>query len=134
MPKGPRRDSIGRQARLVLLLSILSACGLFGGPRYVVFFEERSAQLDGPAQRVVAQIATRAKDDPSATVEVAGFTDSAGSPPADVLLSTQRAQAVADALVANGVAASRLVRHGRGQTGENPGLQSRRVEVTIDNP
>ena len=123
-----------RATPLVLVLSILSACGLFGGPRYVVFFNERSAQLDSPAQRVIAQVAARAKDNPSAKVEVAGYTDSAGSPPADVLLSKQRAEAVADALEANGVAASRLVLHGRGQTGGNPGVESRRVEISIDDP
>jgi outer membrane protein OmpA-like peptidoglycan-associated protein len=48
-----------------------------------------------------------------------------------VLLSQARAQAVADALVADGVAASRLVRKGQGQTGANPGVASRRVEITV---
>jgi hypothetical protein len=115
-------------------VSILSACGLFGGPRYVVFFNERSAQLDSPAQRVIAQVAAHAKDNPSAKVEVAGYTDSAGSPAADVLLSKQRATALADALEANGVAAGRLVLHGRGQTGGNPGVESRRVDISIDDP
>jgi hypothetical protein len=39
-----------------LLLLILSACSLFGpsGPHYVVYFEERSAQLDLPARSVIA--------------------------------------------------------------------------------
>src|SRR3954464_12786362 len=109
---------------LVFLLLLLSACSLFGpsGPHYVVYFEERSAQLDAPARSVIAQVATRASADPAAPVKVSGYTDSAGSPQADVLLSQQRAQAVADALVANGVAANRLVRKGQGQTGSNPGV------------
>jgi outer membrane protein OmpA-like peptidoglycan-associated protein len=127
-------NGVMRAAPLVLVLLILSACGFFGGPRYVVFFTERSAQLDSPAQRVIAHVATRAKDDPSAKVEVAGYTDNAGSPAADVLLSKQRAKAVADALEADGVAASRLVLHGRGQTGGNPGVESRRVEISIGDP
>ncbi len=112
-------------------LVLLSACTLFGGHQYVVFFGERSAQLDGPAQRVIAEVATRAKDDPATRVEVTGYTDNAGSPPADVVLSKQRAQAVVEALTANGVAANRLLRHAHGQTGENAGLASRRVEITI---
>jgi outer membrane protein OmpA-like peptidoglycan-associated protein len=117
----------------VFLLLVLSACSLFGpsGPSYVVFFQERSAQLDAPARRVVAQAAQRTNADPAARVEVSGYTDSAGSPQADVLLSQQRAQAVADALVASGVAADRLVRKGQGQTGGNPGVASRRVEITV---
>lgn len=110
----------------------LSACGLFGsGPKYVVFFQERSAQLDGSAQAVVAQVAARATAEPSSTVEVLGYTDSAGSPTADVALSQQRAQAVANALIANGVAPSRLLCSGQGQTNANPGLASRRVEIII---
>jgi hypothetical protein len=119
-----------------LLLLVLSACGLFGpsGPHYVVYFQERSAQLDAPARSVIAQTAKRAKADPAAPVEVSGYTDSAGSPQADVLLSQQRAQAVADALIASGVAPNRLVRTGQGQTGSNPGVASRRVEITVGGP
>ena len=119
---------------LYLLLFVLSACSLFGPskPHYVVFFEEGSAQLDTQARGVIAQVARRANDDPAAAVEVIGYTDSAGSPQADVLLSQQRAQAVADALIANGVSANRLVRKGRGQTGGSPGIASRRVEIILD--
>jgi outer membrane protein OmpA-like peptidoglycan-associated protein len=119
-----------------LLLLALSACSLFGpsGPRYVVFFQERSAQLDAPARRVIAQAAKRANADPAARVEVSGYTDSAGSPQADVVLSQERARVVADALAANGVAANRLIRKGQGQTGGNPGVASRRVEITVGGP
>jgi outer membrane protein OmpA-like peptidoglycan-associated protein len=64
-------------------------------------------------------------------VSVLGYTDSAGRPQDDVLLSQHRAQNVADALVADGVAAGRITRQGRGQTGEDPGVASRRVEIDI---
>ena len=96
-----------------------------------LYFQERSAQLDAPARSVITLAARRAGEEPAAPVDVIGYTDSAGSPPADVVLSQQRAQAVADALVASGVAANRLVRTGRGQTGTDPGIASRRVEITI---
>jgi len=122
-----------RRAPLSLLLLALPACSLFGpsGPRYVVFFQERSAQLDAPARAVIAQVAKRANAEPAAPVEVRGHTDSAGSPRADVLLSRERVESVADALVADGVAPDRLVRKGQGQTGANPGVASRRVEITV---
>ena len=122
-----------RRAPLSLLLLALPACSLFGpsGPHYVVFFQERSAQLDAPARGVIAQVARRANADPAAPVEVRGHTDSSGSPRADELLSQERAQAVADALVADGVAADRLVRKGQGQTGATSGVASRRVEITV---
>jgi outer membrane protein OmpA-like peptidoglycan-associated protein len=111
----------------------LSACSSFGpnNSPYVVYFQERSAQLDAPARSLIAEAAQRANADPTGPVTVAGYTDSAGSPPADVLLSQQRAQTVADALTRDGVAANRLIRKGRGQTGADPGIASRRVEITI---
>ena len=122
-----------RRVPLFVLLLALSACALFGprGPRYVVFFQERSAQLDAPARGVIAQVARRANAEPAASVEVRGHTDSAGSPRADVLLSRERVESVADALVADGVAPDRLVRKGQGQAGANPGVASRRVEITV---
>jgi outer membrane protein OmpA-like peptidoglycan-associated protein len=122
-----------RRVPLLLLLLALSACSLFGpsGPHYVVFFQERSAQLDAPARGVIAQVARRANAEPATPVEVRGYTDSSGSPQADVLLSQERVRSVADALVAHGVAANRLVRRGQGQTGATPGVASRRVEITV---
>ena len=110
----------------------LSACSLFGtGGPYLVYFQQRSAELDSDARNVVALAAQRATSQPASKVTVVGYTDSAGSPAADVVLSQRRAQAVAHALVADGVAPSRLVSVGRGQTGTDPGLASRRVEIII---
>ena len=119
----------------LLCLLILSDCSAFApsSPPYLVYFQERSAQLDPEARNLITVAARRANDVPATPVDVIGYTDSAGAPQADVLLSQQRAQAVADALVANGVAANRLVRVGRGQTGSDPGVASRRVEITVGN-
>ncbi len=114
---------------LFLMMIGLSACSS-GGP-YIVYFQERSAQLDPAARNLIALAAQRANEEPAAPVSVVGYTDSAGSPPADVLLSQQRAQAVADALAASGVAPTRLRRVGRGQTGAEPGIANRRVEIDI---
>jgi outer membrane protein OmpA-like peptidoglycan-associated protein len=122
-----------RRSLLRAALSLLTGCTLFGvsRPDYVVFFRERSAQLDPEARQVIAQAAARANTSPRARVEVAGYTASAGSPQADILLSQQRAQAVTEALAANGVNPSRIVRKGRGQTSEVPTVASRRVEITV---
>jgi outer membrane protein OmpA-like peptidoglycan-associated protein len=114
---------------IVLLLLALTGCA--GRSEFTVFFPERSAALDEPAHQVIGSAARQAQQDPAAPVNVIGYTDSAGSPQADVILSQRRAEAVAGALVADGVPTSRLVRMGRGQTGGDPGLASRRVEITI---
>jgi outer membrane protein OmpA-like peptidoglycan-associated protein len=118
---------------LLSAMLLLTACAIFApsGPPYMVYFTERSARLDSKGQDVVALVARRASETPAAQVKVIGYTDSAGSPAADVLLSRQRAQAVSDALAADGVATTRIVRVGAGQTNEDPGIASRRVEITV---
>jgi outer membrane protein OmpA-like peptidoglycan-associated protein len=125
-------SNIMRFTRLLCLVAP-SACSVVGpsDPPYLVYFQEHSTQLDPQAHSLIVLAATRANEEPTAPVDVIGYTDSTGSPSADLLLSQQRAQAVGAALVANGVAANRLVRMGRGQTGSDPGLASRRVEITI---
>jgi OOP family OmpA-OmpF porin len=96
-----------------------------------VFFTEHSAAIDPPAASVIAQAAAAAKASPGVPVRVRGYTDSAGNPSADVALSQRRAQHVADALIADGVDPARITQQGRGQTGEDPGVASRRVEITL---
>ena len=122
------------QSSIILTLLSLSSCTLLEGapkPDYIVFFTQRSATIDTVAAPIIARAAAKANSMPDAVVTVYGYTDSAASPQADVLLSQQRAQHVADALVADGVASGRIMRQGRGQTGGDPGVASRRVEIDV---
>jgi outer membrane protein OmpA-like peptidoglycan-associated protein len=100
-------------------------------PGYVVFFDEKSADLPQDAMATVQQAAIAANAHPDQPVAVIGYTDSAGNAAADSLLSDRRAKRVADALVADGVPAARITRQGRGQTHADPGVESRRVEIRI---
>jgi outer membrane protein OmpA-like peptidoglycan-associated protein len=123
-----------RHSWIILGMCILPSCTMLGlGPKpdYIVFFQQGSVTVDPTAAAIIARAAAKARTMPDATVTVYGYTDSAASPQADVLLSQQRAQHVADALVADGVAPGRILRHGRGQTGNNPGVASRRVEINV---
>ena len=119
-----------------LSLLALSSCAMLGSgpvtnPPYTVFFTERSAVLEADASAVVARAAAASKAAPGEGVTVLGWTDSDGSPQADVVLSKARAQRVADALVADGVPAARIARQGRGQTHDDPGVESRRVDIQV---
>jgi outer membrane protein OmpA-like peptidoglycan-associated protein len=123
-----------RLAPPTCLLLALSSCAMMPAsqaPSYVVFFTEHSTALDPAASQVIAQAADAARATPAATVRVIGYTDSVGIPSADVVLSQQRAAIVAQTLIADGVAASRIVQQGRGQTHEDPGVASRRVDIEI---
>lgn len=119
---------------LTLMLA-LASCAMMAGrqagnhPIYV-FFAEGSARLDPAAMAVIAQASAQASASPGAHALVYGYTDSAGSPQADHDLSQRRAQHVADALAKAGVAPVQIVPEG--QTGENPGVESRRVEIRIE--
>jgi outer membrane protein OmpA-like peptidoglycan-associated protein len=123
-----------RKILTAFLVLALPSCAVLApkpNPGYLVFFTEHSAAIDPPAAAVIAQAAAAAKAAPGQAVLVRGYTDSAGNPSADVTLSQNRAQHVADALAADGVDPQRITRQGRGQTGEDPGVASRRVEINI---
>jgi len=118
-----------------VLLLALSSCAVLTGqkpsPTYVVFFTEHSTTLDGAALKLIADAAKDAKAGAPKTVTVLGYTDSAGNASADQELSAERAESVAGALVADGVASDMIRREGRGQTHEDPGVASRRVEIAV---
>ena len=62
---------------------------------------------------------------------VSGYADRTGSTDANVKLSSTRAQVVADGLLAAGVAPARIVQQPHGAVGGDPGIESRRVELSL---
>jgi outer membrane protein OmpA-like peptidoglycan-associated protein len=102
-----------------------------------VFFQPFSAALDEPALSTIASVAKTANAQPDASVIVVGAADSVGSELANKYLSQTRAQVVADQLVSDGVAQSRLRIHGRGiiqptdEATGTPVQAARRVLITI---
>ena len=86
------------------------------------------SQLDQAAQMLKAA--------PALKIEVAGHTDNAGTPDANLKLSQARAASVVQALVSRGIAATRLVAKGYGQGApladnktEEGRAKNRRVEL-----
>ncbi|WP_298216161.1 OmpA family protein [Acidocella sp.] len=77
-------------------------------PATPVFFQPWSAALDQPALTTIATVAKAANAQPDAPVEVTGAADSVGDTQANEQLAQARAQAVANQLVADGVARERL--------------------------
>lgn len=99
---------------------------------FVVFFESWSAAIDAPAEAGLARLAEMARRAPEVPVLVTGYASPPGSTEANELLSRLRARVVADALIERGVAAARIRIIGRGPTPGMEALESRRVEVRID--
>lgn len=100
-------------------------------PAYVVFFEPDSDQVQGPALGVVREAAEAAGPLPT-PVRLLGYADPEGAPAANRALSAARARAVADRLIAEGVARERIRIEPRGETPYADAAQeSRRVEIRI---
>lgn len=104
-----------------------------------VSFPHDSAQLQPSGERALMDVAQVLRNNPKTTVDVIGYTDSTGAEDYNQRLSERRAQAVAMALVNQGVARERVIAYGRGET--NPvasnqtpegRAQNRRVEIRIN--
>lgn len=81
-----------------------------------VFFDTGSNNLDVLSNHELDYIAGMLKKHPHIRLEVAGHTDNVGDPASNRTLSMGRATSVRDRLVSQGIAASRLVVNGYGDT------------------
>jgi len=79
-------------------------------------YEFGSAELDSRYEDGLLSLATIMKDNPDLTVEIGSHTDSRGGSDRNYELSNERARNVVDFLVENGVARSRLLSRGYGET------------------
>jgi len=102
-------------------------------------FNSGSAQLYPGGRDKLRQFAGVLNRYPRTVVQVIGHTDSRGSEQSNIELSRRRAQAVADELVAGGVARQRIETRGLGEsapvnTNDTPEgrTQNRRVEVVVN--
>lgn len=73
-----------------------------------LYFGEKSYTLSRSAQRQLGQVAQRLKADPTAVAEIYGHTDNRGSRTQLKRISTQRAQAVRDYLMSQGVSGRQI--------------------------
>lgn len=110
------------------------------GP-YLVFSDQDGTRLDLPPLDILRTAANNAKSVAPAQIRVVGHADRSGIAAYDKGLSTRRARAVTDQLVANGLPRSDIDFTGRGKS-EPPestadGVrepQNRRVKITFSGP
>ena len=103
-----------------------------------ILFKTGKAVLMSGAMRTMDILADFLKKYPERNVFIEGFTDSTGSETYNLGLSQQRANAVRDALTANGITTERIATKGYGEqfpiAGNNTQAgrqQNRRVEIVI---
>jgi outer membrane protein OmpA-like peptidoglycan-associated protein len=123
------------------IFATLGACAFAQTPTssYPVFFQPWSAALDANASSTIAIAAKTAAANPTYPVIVTGSADTVGGAQANKDMALTRAQVVADALAADGVAESRIAVVSTGSIsspGTAPGSYaqfSRRVLIQIGN-
>jgi hypothetical protein len=86
-----------------------------GGGRYMVTFALDGVTLSPQDRQVIAQAAADYRAGGAPQVTVTGYTDTSGPAEYNLVLSQQRAETVADALVEEGVPATDIVTIGRGE-------------------
>ena len=127
-------------AALTTLKANFSAADLVGALNLAIInFPTGSADIPSANSDLLRQAAEKIKALPAGTViEIGGHTDNTGDPAANVALSQQRADAVRNALIQDGVDASMLVAKGYGATapvsdnGSAIGrFRNRRIEYSV---
>lgn len=106
-----------------------------GGP---ITFDTDGVSLTAADQKVLTQVADKFKACPSAHATIDGYADNSGTDAINVPLSSQRAQAVANFLVSQGVAGDRLTVKGLGSINPVAGndtpdgrAKNRRAEIVV---
>ncbi|CAJ1579962.1 OmpA family protein [[Mycobacterium] wendilense] len=103
-----------------------------------VTFETDGATLTSDSRQMLSRVAEEITACPEARISVDGYTDSSGSDAINVPLSANRARAVAEFLISQGVSSDLVTWNGHGSDNPIAGndtpegkAQNRRVEITV---
>jgi len=103
-----------------------------------IYFETNSYQISSIAKNVLFEFTTYLKLNNNMEIEINGFTDNIGESITNQILSENRAKAVYDLLIANGIEAGRILFNGYGElfpvagnTNEKGRARNRRTEFRI---
>jgi len=101
--------------------------------RFLVYFDEFSANLTPEAHAVIANAAQRVRETRSRAVRIEARASATGSPVANRRLAETRSQVVADELAKDGINPAMLRQVPIGQTGSgDPTVAERRVDVVLE--
>jgi OmpA-OmpF porin, OOP family len=135
---------VWRACRLLILLSALAAATAAGAqtapntakpetPRFLVYFDEFSANLSDEAKKVIADAAKNARASGAKAVVVQARASATGKAETNKYLAQTRASIVTDQLEEDGIARTMIRQEPIGQTGSSdPTVYNRRVDIILE--
>jgi OOP family OmpA-OmpF porin len=128
--------------RLIFLLSMFAAVGAANAqtpttsnselPRFLVYFDEFSANLSAEAKSVIADAAKRAKETGAKGIVVQARASATGKAETNKYLAQTRSSIVTDQLEEDGIARTLIRQEPIGQTGSSdPTVYNRRVDIIL---
>src|SRR5437667_7417698 len=102
-------------------------------PRFLVYFDEFSANLSDEAKAVIADAAKRARESGAKAIVVQARASATGKPEPNTYLAQTRSSIVTDQLEEDGVARTMIRQEPIGQTGSSdPTVYNRRVDIILE--
>jgi OmpA-OmpF porin, OOP family len=135
---------LSRFWRLLVLLPALTAATAVGAqtpaetgtrelPRFLVYFDEFSANLSDEAKSVIAEAARRARETGAKAIVVQARASPTGTAETNKYLAQTRTSIVTDQLVEDGITRTMIKQEPIGQTGSSdPTVYNRRVDIILE--
>ena len=102
-------------------------------PRFLVYFDEFSANLSDEAKATIADAAKRARETGTKTLVVQARASATGKPETNKYLAQTRSSIVTDQLEEDGIARTMIRQEPIGQTGSSdPTVYNRRVDIILE--
>jgi outer membrane protein OmpA-like peptidoglycan-associated protein len=102
-------------------------------PRFLVYFDEFSANLSDEAKATIADAAKRARDTGAKGIVVQARASATGRPETNKYLAQTRSSIVTDQLEEDGIARTMIRQEPIGQTGSSdPSVYNRRVDIILE--
>lgn len=102
-------------------------------PRFLVYFDEFSANLSDEAKATIADAAKRARDTGAKAIVVQARASATGRAETNKYLAQTRSSIVADQLEDDGIARTMIQQEPIGQTGsKDPSAYNRRVDIILE--